>query len=110
MEKSDSEDNLRRDGNWSVSGLCLMVRQEHLIDVESALAELPWLEVHARDEATGRLVVVQEHASVTDHEDGLRQLQAMEHILTADLVVHYQEPEDSPSSVEDAREPEDTDA
>jgi len=57
-------------------------------EVERELSALPWLEIHARDTATGRLVVVQEHATVEDHQHGLRQLQAVPHVLTADLVVH----------------------
>lgn len=72
----------------SVSGLCLMVRPEHLDEVEESLRRMDWVEVHARDEATNRLIVVQEHATVKEHQEGLRQLQAVPHVLTADLVVH----------------------
>jgi nitrate reductase NapAB chaperone NapD len=75
--------------DWSVSGLCLMVRPERMAEVERQLDELPWLEVHARDEPTGRLIVVQEHATVEEHRQGLRQLQAIPDVLTADLVVHH---------------------
>ena len=83
--------------DWSVSGLCLMVRPERFPEVERVLGELPWLEVHARDEATGRLVVVQEHATVEEHQQGLRRLQAIPHVLTADLVVHHKAPSDCES-------------
>jgi nitrate reductase NapAB chaperone NapD len=75
-------------GTGSVSGLCLMVRPGHLDEVESRLAELPWVDVHARDESTSRLVVVQEQPTVEDHQRGLRELQAVANVLTADLVVH----------------------
>jgi len=78
----------------SVSGLCVMVRPEHLDDVESCLAALDWIEVHARDEATGRLIVVQEHQTIKEHQEGLRRLQAVPHVLTADLVVHHRLPVD----------------
>ena len=78
----------------SVSGLCLMVRPEHLDDVESSLATLDWIEVYARDRATGRLVVVQEHQTIKEHQEGLRRLQAVPHVLTADLVVHHSLPFD----------------
>lgn len=77
----------------SVSGLCLMVRPEHLDDVEANLGELDWVDVHARDDATGRLIVVQEHSTVKEHQDGLRRLQAIPYVLTADLVVHHRLPE-----------------
>ena len=77
------------DEERSVSGLCLMVRPEHLDTVEHRLRELPWLEIHAREDATGRLIVVQEHDTVEEHKNGLRRLQAIPHVLTADLVVHH---------------------
>ena len=73
----------------SVSGLCLMVRPEHMGDVEASLREFDWIEIHARDEATGRLIVVQEHKTIKDHQEGMRRLQAVPHVLTADLVVHH---------------------
>lgn len=73
----------------SVSGLCLMVRPEHMGEVEASLRDLTWVEIHARDEATGRLIVVQEHQTIEEHQQGLRNLQAIPHVLTADLVVHH---------------------
>ena len=76
----------------SVSGLCLMVRPEHLNEVEASLRELEWIEVYARDEATGRLIVVQEHETIEEHQKGLCELQAVPHVLTADLVVHHKLP------------------
>jgi len=65
-----------------------MVRPEHLDEVESSLREIPWLEIHAREDATGRLIVVQEHETVKKHQEGLRRLQTIPNVLTADLVVH----------------------
>jgi len=80
------------DVTGSVSGLCLMVRPEHLGDVEASLRDLDWVEIHARDEATGRLIVVQEHTTIEEHQRGLRRLQEVPHVLTADLVVHHKLP------------------
>lgn len=79
----------------SVSGLCLMVRPEHLDDVESKLADLEWVDVYARDQTSGRLIVVQEHQTIQEHQEGLRRLQAVPHVLTADLVVHHRLPADA---------------
>ena len=50
------------DAMGSVSGLCLMVRPEHMGDVEASLRDFAWVEIHARDEATGRLIVADWHA------------------------------------------------
>lgn len=76
----------------SVSGLCLMVGSGHMGDVEASLRDLDWVEIHARDEATGRLIVVQEHQTIEEHQRGLRRLQEVPHVLTADLVVHHKLP------------------
>jgi nitrate reductase NapAB chaperone NapD len=80
--------DMTTDAEPSVSGLCLRVRPGRLDGVESELRELGWLEIHARDDATGRLIVVQEHDTVKAHQDGLRLLQSLPNVLTADLVVH----------------------
>lgn len=77
---------------WSVSGLCVIARPENLTSVEAKLGSLPGVEVHATDPTCGRLVVVQEGASVEDHQDGLRKIQAVPGVLTADLVMHYDDP------------------
>ena len=79
----------------SVSGLCLIVRPEHLDAVESKLADLDWVDVYARDQTSGRLIVVQEHQTIKEHQEGLRRLQAVPHVLTADLVVHHSLPVDA---------------
>jgi len=49
----------------------------------------PGTEVHGRDCELGRLVVTQEHETVAEHQDGLRALQTLPGVLTADLVIHY---------------------
>jgi len=79
---------MAKDAERSVSGLCLMVRPEHLDEVETRLREFSWLEIHAREDASGRLIVVQEHDTVKEHQEGLRRLQSIPNVLTADLVVH----------------------
>ena len=81
------------ESSWSVSGLCVTAKPENLAAVECALEGLPGLEVHASDPEKGRLVVVQERATLKGHEDGLRAIQALPGVLTADLVVHYRDPE-----------------
>ncbi len=80
--------------DWSVSGLCVTARPENLDAVEALLNRLPGTEVHARDPRSGRLVVVQERASIEDHRRGLRELQALPGVLTAELVLHFQDPDE----------------
>jgi len=79
--------------DWSVSGLCVTARPDDLDEVEALLSASPDLEVHARDDESGRLVVVQERATVRDHRQGLEEIQALPGVLTAELVVHFADPE-----------------
>ena len=79
--------------DWSVAGLCVTARPDDLDEVEKLLSARPDLEVHARDDESGRLVVVQERATVRDHRRGLEEIQTLPGVLTAELVVHYADPE-----------------
>ena len=81
---------------WSVSGLCVTARADRLVEIEEIIGARPGLEVHARDPQSGKLVVVQERATIEDHQRGLRELQALPGVLTAELVLHYQNPGDRP--------------
>lgn len=77
---------------WSVSGLCVTARPNDLAAVEKILNAQSGVEVHARDQTSGRLIAVQECASVRLHQEKLRQLQALPGVLTAELVLHYANP------------------
>jgi len=76
---------------WSVSGLCVTARADRLVEIEEIIGARPGLEVHARDPQSGKLVVVQERATIEEHQRGLRELQALPGVLTAELVLHYQD-------------------
>lgn len=82
-----------KEADWSVSGLVVTTRCEDLAAVAEILNDRSGVEVHAGDPRSGRLVVVQEGTSVEDHQDGLREIQALPGVLTADLVIHYQDPD-----------------
>ncbi len=83
------------EAKWSVSGLCITARPERLAAVEKMLNERSGLEVHARDPESGRLIAVQECATVEEHQQRLRELQALPGVLTAELVLHYTDQVDS---------------
>ena len=80
---------------WSVSGLCITARPERMAAVEEMLNERPGLEVHARHPQSGRFITVQECATVDEHQQRLRELQTLPGVLTAELVLHYKDPNDS---------------
>ena len=53
------------------------------------LAELPGVEVHFTDSATGRIVATLETSGVEDQQVGLRRIQALPHIIQAEMAFHY---------------------
>ena len=65
------------ESTWSVSGLCVTARPEDLEKVAEMLNAMPGTEVHATDPDTGKLVVVQERATIAEHRRGLAELQAL---------------------------------
>ncbi len=81
---------------WSVSGLCVTARSDRIAKIEKTISSRPGFEVHARDSQSGKLVVVQERATIEEHRQGLRELQALPGVLTAELVLHYRDPGDHP--------------
>jgi len=81
---------------WSVSGLCVTARADRLAEIEETIGGRPGLEVHARDPQSGKLMVVQERATIEEHRQGLCELQALPGVLTAELVLHYRDPGDHP--------------
>ena len=73
----------------SVAGLCVTAKPHDLERVEAALSARSELEVHAQDVQHAKLVVVQECPTIGDHRRNLEEIQALPGVLTADLVVHY---------------------
>jgi nitrate reductase NapAB chaperone NapD len=80
----------------NISGIVVTTAPASVPDVAVRLAALPCVEVAQVDAAGGRIVVVQERASVADEMDGLRAIQRLPGVVTADLVVHYFGDEERP--------------
>ena len=86
---------------WSVSGVRVTARPEDLAALQAMLNGRPGVTVEACDPVGGQLVVTQEFTEVRQHQDGLREIQAVPGVLTADLVIHYRDPgvsSDEPST------------
>lgn len=81
---------------WSVSGLCVTARPDRLVEIEETIAARPGFEVHARHPRTCKLVVIQERMTIEEHRRGLRELQQIPGVLTAELVLHYRDTSDEP--------------
>lgn len=73
----------------NLSGIYVVAKPEWLAGVVAELEALPGVEVHQVDEATGRIVVVQEAADVQAEADGFERIQKLPHVLLAQMVYHY---------------------
>jgi len=62
---------------------------EHVAEVAQSLSALQGLEVFQADVASGKLVVVQEAASVGEEVEGFKRIRAVPNVIAADLVQHY---------------------
>jgi len=73
----------------NLSGILIVARLERLTAVIRALDALPGVEVHQVDEATGRIVVVQEAEDILAEIEGLKRIKALPHVVMAEMVYHY---------------------
>ena len=75
-----------------VAGLLVTAVPGELSDVVRQLAAAPGLQVHARDDATGRIVVTMATASIDEQEAQFAWAQTVCGVRAVDLVCHYFEP------------------
>ena len=73
----------------NLSGILVVVPPAHIETTVAELNALPGVEVHYREEATGRLIAVQEAESVEGEIEGLKRIQGLPNIILAELVYHY---------------------
>ena len=73
----------------NISGILVVVQPERLEETVEVLRGLPAVEVHHTEPATGRIVITQEAASIDDEVEGLKRIQALPHIILAEMVHHY---------------------
>ena len=78
----------------NVSGILVVTPVTRLDETAAALADLPGVDVHHTDPATGRLVVTQEAETVRDEMDGLKRIKVLPHIVLAEMVHHHFEGSD----------------
>jgi nitrate reductase NapD len=73
----------------NISSVVVRVSPENVADGVRRLGDLPGVEVQFTDAARGRIVVTQESATTDEQEAGLRRIQALPGLLSAELVCHY---------------------
>ena len=73
----------------NISSIVVHVAPSGLAEGVRRLGVLPGVEVQYTDAARGRIVVTQESGTTEEQEDGLRLIQALPGLLSAELVCHY---------------------
>jgi nitrate reductase NapD len=73
----------------NLSGILVVAKPERQADVVGALNALEGVEVHQVDEASGRIIAVQEAPDIHAEIDGLKRIKAVPHVVMAEMVTHY---------------------
>lgn len=72
----------------NLSGILVVAAPGRLAEVQTALVALPGVEVHHIDEASGRIVVVQEAPDVDAETAGFTRIKSLPGVIDAALVYH----------------------
>ncbi|MEO8055116.1 MAG: chaperone NapD [Acidobacteriota bacterium] len=72
-----------------MSSIVVRVAPSGLAACVQRLGALPGVEVQFTDVDTGRIVLTQESETTDEQEAGLRRIQALPGLLSAELVCHY---------------------
>jgi nitrate reductase NapD len=78
----------------NISGILVVVPPEHVDSMVVRLNRLDGIDVHHRDDSTGRIVITQEAEHVRDEVAGLKRIQALPHVILAEMVYHCFEEDD----------------
>lgn len=73
----------------NLSSIVVVVPPDRVAAALVNLAHLPGVEVHYAEAQTGRIVLIQEAASVETEQDGLRRIQSLPHVIQAEMAYHY---------------------
>lgn len=73
----------------NLSGIAVSLRPSLFAEAAEQIGLLPGVEIHHRDPASHRLVVVQEAASVDAEVEGLKRIKSIPGVIVAELVYHY---------------------
>lgn len=71
------------------SGILVVARSGQHARVVDALNALEGVEVHQVDEASGRIVAVQEAPDINAEVAGIKRIKALPEVIMAEMVYHY---------------------
>jgi nitrate reductase NapD len=73
----------------NISGILVVAKPERLAEVVPALGALPGVEIHQVDEASGRVIVVQEAEDIHAEIASVKEIKAVPGVVMAEMVYHY---------------------
>jgi len=73
----------------NLSGILVVAKPEWQAEVVGALNALEGVEVHQVDEASGRIIAVQEAEDIHAEIEGVKRIKALPHVVMAEMVYHY---------------------
>lgn len=73
----------------NISGILVVAQRERHADVIGALGGLQGIEVHQVDEASGRIIAIQEAEDIHAEIEGVKRIKALPHVVMAEMVYHY---------------------
>lgn len=73
----------------NLSGILVVTNPEWQGQVVETLNAMEGVEVHQVEEATGRIIAVQEAEDIHAEIDSLKRIKAVPHVIMAEMVYHY---------------------
>jgi periplasmic nitrate reductase NapD len=75
--------------DMNLSGILVVANPAWQGQVVEQLKAMEGVEVHQVDEASGRIIAVQEAPDIHAEIDSLRRIKAVPHVIMAEMVYHY---------------------
>ena len=72
----------------NISGILVIVSPQRVDSMVDQLKEMDGIDVHHIEAATGRIVITQEAATISDEVDGLKRIRALPGIILAEMSYH----------------------
>ena len=77
----------------NISSIVVQVRQEYVEEVVEALKAADFCDYHFHDKALGKIIVTVEGEGVSEEIAKVKQIQAVPHVISAEMMMAYSEEE-----------------
>ncbi|WP_201353677.1 chaperone NapD [Hydrogenimonas urashimensis] len=77
----------------NISSIVVQVRQEHVDEVVETLKNSDFCDYHFHDKSIGKIIVTVEGEGVEEEIAKVKQIQAVPHVIAADMMMAYSEDE-----------------